>query len=202
MPRTKEQFEAMKMASVEKINETGIRLFAHKGIAGTSINEIAKEAGISVGLMYHYYKSKEDLYTELVKTAICSAREFLVQLQAEEKTPTEKIEAFTKNISDGLGNQGTCVPYYYVLIEQAILANNLPKGAEEYTEMAFDNVYILQSIIEAGQKTGEIKQGDSQSLAILYLSAIQGLNSFKLMAKNSFPLPDPSWINNILINKK
>jgi len=44
-------------------------LFAEKGYAGTSAREIAERAGVAVGLMYHYYKSKEDVYNGLVEVA-------------------------------------------------------------------------------------------------------------------------------------
>lgn len=200
MPKTREQFEAMKMASVEKINDTAVKLFAKKGLAGTNIREIAKEAGISMGLMYHYYSSKEDLYTELIKFAVTSANELLVQLEMSDIPPKEKIEFFTQNILDNLKEKDSSAPYYFALMNQSMLNSNLPKSAEVYTEMAFNSVNSLRSIIEAGQKTGEIKSGNSMSLATLYLSAQHGLCSFRLMAGDSFMLPESTWINEILIN--
>ena len=60
MPRTKEQFNSMRNVTKDKIVEAGLKLFSHKGLAATSINDIASLAGISTGLLYHYYKSKED----------------------------------------------------------------------------------------------------------------------------------------------
>ena len=201
MPKTKEQFEAMKMASIEKINDTAVKLFAKKGLAGTNTREIAKEAGVSMGLMYHYYKSKEDLYSELVKFAVTSANELLVKLEQETISSKEKIEYFTQNLLNNLKEENSTAPYYFALMNQVMLSSNLPKTAETYTQLAFESVYSLQAIIEAGQKTGEIKSGDPMSLAILYLSAQHGLCLFKLMAGDSFSIPNPLWINEILISK-
>ena len=62
MPKTKQQFEEMKRASVENINITALKLFAQRGLAATNISNVAAAAGISTGLMYHYYASKEELY--------------------------------------------------------------------------------------------------------------------------------------------
>src|SRR5579859_8126150 len=44
-----------------KIEETAQRLFVERGVAETSIREIAIEAGVSQGAMYNHYQSKEEL---------------------------------------------------------------------------------------------------------------------------------------------
>ena len=42
----------------------GLELFVNKGYKATKITDIADELNISVGLLFHYFKSKEDLYYE------------------------------------------------------------------------------------------------------------------------------------------
>jgi AcrR family transcriptional regulator len=61
MPRTKEQYEQIRKQKRQLIKETALKLFATKGYATTSINDIAQTAGISKGLMYNYFKSKEEV---------------------------------------------------------------------------------------------------------------------------------------------
>jgi AcrR family transcriptional regulator len=61
MPRTKEQYGEMRQEKQKRIEETALSLFAEKGYKATSISDIAKSAGISKGLMYHYFTSKEEL---------------------------------------------------------------------------------------------------------------------------------------------
>lgn len=61
MPRTKEQFEEIRAKTKHKILESALELFAEKGFKGTSINEIAKSAGISKGLAYNYFKDKKEI---------------------------------------------------------------------------------------------------------------------------------------------
>ncbi|KAA6301687.1 MAG: HTH-type transcriptional regulator AcrR [Candidatus Ordinivivax streblomastigis] len=61
MPRTKEQYEKIRAEKRELIKQTALKLFATKGYAATSINEIALSAGISKGLMYNYFDGKESL---------------------------------------------------------------------------------------------------------------------------------------------
>lgn len=66
MPRTKKQFEEMRVNSKLIIAETALRLFTTEGYHTTSISKIAKEAGVAIGLMYNYYESKEDLLLSII----------------------------------------------------------------------------------------------------------------------------------------
>ena len=50
----------------QRIKDAAIKLMSEKGYHSTSSNEIAKEAGVSIGTFYSYYKDKKDLYKELV----------------------------------------------------------------------------------------------------------------------------------------
>ena len=69
-PRTKDQFKKMRSESKIKIVNAALFLFANKGYNATTISEVAKKAGVSKGLMYNYYNSKEDLLEEVVKMNI------------------------------------------------------------------------------------------------------------------------------------
>ncbi len=65
-PKTEEQFEEIREARKKQIIQIGMELFANHGFHATSIRQIAKAAGISKGLMYNYFKSKEELLKEIV----------------------------------------------------------------------------------------------------------------------------------------
>ncbi len=66
MPRTKKQFEDMRKSSKQKILDAAIEIFAKEGYHSSTVSAIAKKAGISQGLMYNYFKSKEKLLNELM----------------------------------------------------------------------------------------------------------------------------------------
>lgn len=65
-PRTSKQFEEMRESKRKLIMESALKLFAKHGFFDTSINMISVEAGISKGLMYNYFNSKEDLLRSVV----------------------------------------------------------------------------------------------------------------------------------------
>jgi AcrR family transcriptional regulator len=65
-PRTEQQFTEIREARKKEIMDTAMELFAIEGFDKTSISKIALKAGISKGLLYNYFSSKE----ELIKTII------------------------------------------------------------------------------------------------------------------------------------
>jgi hypothetical protein len=50
----------------KKIDAAALRIFAEKGYAGSSISDIAKKAQVSVGNIYRYYKSKDDIFYSII----------------------------------------------------------------------------------------------------------------------------------------
>ena len=72
-PRSKEQIEQIRKNSIRKILDAAFKLMAKNGYETTSISQIAKEAGVSKGLMYNYFESKEDLLKALLNNAMGEA---------------------------------------------------------------------------------------------------------------------------------
>jgi AcrR family transcriptional regulator len=64
-PRTAKQYEGIRKERQELLKATALRLFSANGYQATAISTIAKEAGISKGLMYNYFESKEELLVSL-----------------------------------------------------------------------------------------------------------------------------------------
>ena len=65
-PRTTEQYEKIRETKRKHILNTACKLFANHGFYDTSISMITKQAGISKGLIYNYFESKEQLLKSLV----------------------------------------------------------------------------------------------------------------------------------------
>lgn len=67
-----------------RIIEAAFRVFVRKGFKGTSNREIAREAGISPGLIYWYFRNKEDLFR-----AVVEAKSFVLPLREMARTMRE-----------------------------------------------------------------------------------------------------------------
>ena len=68
-PRTDKQFEEIREKSKDNIVDSALDLFSEKGFFNTSVRQIAKKANVSIGLMYNYFSSKEELLTSITNKA-------------------------------------------------------------------------------------------------------------------------------------
>ena len=73
-PPTARQLQAE--ARREQILETALKLFAAQGFDGTSTRQIAKEAGIAEGLIFHYFPTKGSLLTAILQDRLEGRRAF------------------------------------------------------------------------------------------------------------------------------
>lgn len=72
-PRTSEQFEIIRQEKSKLILDTALELFAEKGFHQTSISDITRKAGISKGLLYNYFESKDEVLKSIIQTGYDAA---------------------------------------------------------------------------------------------------------------------------------
>ena len=89
-PRTAEQNEQIRAESKHKIMEAAFKLIAKNGYEATSIAMIAKKAGVSKGLLYNYFTSKEELVKALVLGAMAEGDELIETLFTDDAKETLK----------------------------------------------------------------------------------------------------------------
>src|ERR1051325_2053806 len=90
MPRTKEANQRIREAQRTKILEGALRVFARKGMTAT-MSDVAQSAGVSQGLAYRYFPSKEALFHELIEQATQSGMALMQQVQKMSGTPAERL---------------------------------------------------------------------------------------------------------------
>jgi len=83
-PRKKEDNLLIREERRRSILDAALRLFANKGYESTSISQLAKEVGISKGLVYTYFDSKEALLKSLVFDLNEMERDFWEDIQNED----------------------------------------------------------------------------------------------------------------------
>lgn len=76
----------------QRIMDAAIKLMSEKGYHGATTAAIAKEAGVSQGIIFHYFKSKEELFFSLLKEESRKFREKIKKSIGEEENPLKKIE--------------------------------------------------------------------------------------------------------------
>lgn len=99
----KERKEREKLQRAENILESARRIFESKGFLNTTLQDIAREAEISVGLIYRYFQSKEDMFASL---ALKGAEQFDLKVEnilkkaaSSRKKPT--VETVLSDVAQG-----------------------------------------------------------------------------------------------------
>lgn len=94
--RKKRDAEGTKMRALESAE----KLFAGKGFSGTSIADISKASGISVGLILYHFKSKDRLYKEVIEKAAARYMEVLKGMRDKNLPPAEMMGETLKAVFD------------------------------------------------------------------------------------------------------
>jgi len=180
----------------QEILYAGLSLFIQKGYSGTTIKDIASMVGMSVGLLFHYFASKEELYIELIKLGIEGPMSTMQPTQME---PLAFFEVTAEQILTYIKSD-PFVAKMFVLMNQAYYSEDVPARVKEMMQ-GFD-VYTPTSMqIRQGQINGTIRDGDPMALTIAYWGAIQGIAETIAMYQ-MIPCPEGRWIADILRNTK
>lgn len=100
-PRTPEQFEEMRESRRKQIMDAALELFASEGYSHCSISQLASHAGISKGLMYNYFKSKEALLIAIIEEGMQDIMAMMDPNQDGILEP-EEVEGFIRNTFKGI----------------------------------------------------------------------------------------------------
>lgn len=197
MPRTEERYEAMRIATRNKIHAAGIKLFSKKGFAATSVKDIAEGAGISVGLIYRHYKTKEDLFNELVSYAVGGLERIVKRFQSDE-SPVVLIQQFTMEILNDLKKNDEFAEFL-MLMNQSVTMENPSPQIENLNKQSEEMLCQTVRLIEKGQNLGQFKQGDASEMACFYFASIQGVAMMKLMRNEGYITPSLQIVTAFLI---
>ncbi len=199
MPRTKEQFAEMRNATKDKIQSAAMQLFVQKGFGATNVQEIADLAGISIGLLYRHYKTKEELFNELVQFALTGLKG-IVDLFEQDISPKKLIGQFVGVIYDDMIN-GNELANLLILMTQSFFSGVVNHKKNELIQLNAKILQVTASLIQRGQELGEFRLGSPYELAEFFYSAINGLAIMKITLKDNFTMPTPLVITAFLFNK-
>ncbi len=176
----------------EEILAAGLNLFIRKGYASTKITDIAQHVGMSTGLLFHYFESKEKLLEELVTTSISNTMNVFFTDDIE---PLQFFENTAERIFDELRNK-TLTSKMFVLMNQILYNEATPQSIKAKLE-DFDAFTPSIKLIQKGQSAGTIREGNPHALAVAFWCAISSIAS-EIALYPDTPCPESVWIIDIL----
>ena len=155
------------------ILDAAIRVFARQGFHNCRVSDIAAEAGVAYGLVYHYFRSKDEMLNE-----VFSERWSLLLAASEEAdrsggSPREKLAAIAGFIIDSYRHDPELMKV--IIVEVTRAANSFGRTHLPEIRQAYD---LIEKIVADGQREGTFREDvDAAFASMLFYGAIEQLLS-------------------------
>jgi len=140
------------------ILDAAVRVFARSGYHGSRVGDIAEEAGVAHGLLYHYFSSKEQVLQTIFRENWGELLERFRAVEEADESAGEKLEGIAKILLRTWRNDPDLVT---VMVREVARSPQLQAQVDEVRE-AFT---IVQRVIEQGQADGTFRRDVDARLA-------------------------------------
>lgn len=189
-PRNVAKDKQLRKERIEHILNSALQTMAKRGIDSANMKDIAREAGLSVGNLYTYFRSKDEIFNEVLLRGQSTYGETIALIAGLDMDPRKKLYEICRG---WLSNDSS---WAFTIMLQSIRTNQAvnPDIKKAATRRFTENLDPLAEIIRQGQLSGGIIQGDPRQLAFYFVSLIQGL-TLQLAPGYEIPVDmDPSRI--------
>ena len=177
-PRSPEQFAEIREERKAQILEAALEVFARDSFHGASISSVAKRAGISKGLIYNYFKSKEEILISLVVDVFDDVMEQLDLNLGEPLTKDSFIQIIEKSVDEVVKNPQRWKLYMSLSFQPDVtpilMAQMMPKIQPFMIEV---NNYFMGKGYE-----------DPMTMMRYYSAVLDGVQMHILMDPENFPV--------------
>jgi AcrR family transcriptional regulator len=191
VPRTEAANQRVRDEQRARILDGARTVFARRGMAAT-MAEVAAAAGVSQGLAYRYFASKDELFHALVADAMRSD----IPPLDHSGTPGARLEHLLTRLLEARRDHPEMFQLmHHVLSDEATAAD----VAELVRRRGEGFVVLLRRLIVEGQAAGEVAADDPDQLVAAVIAAIDGLTRFALNHPDQREhFPDPRIVLRML----
>jgi AcrR family transcriptional regulator len=132
------------------ILDAAVRVFARQGFHTCRVSDIADEAGVAYGLVYHYFSSKEQMLDTLFLDRWDVMLAAIAETDASERPPREKLRAVASFIIDSYRRDPDVMKV--IIVEVTRAANTFGRTHLAKIRDAYESI---ASIVAAGQRAGD-----------------------------------------------
>lgn len=183
-PRTQSQYQDIREAKRNLIMNVALEQFANNGYHGTTINQIARQAGISKGLMYNYFASKETLLAEIIRRSVNDVYSYF-DVDRDGYLTEDEFEFFIRRVHTMLLENKTIWRLFFQLLMQGEVRDHflksflgseslLKSGTDPKNELFVPQIMRIVSEYFERKKEKRGKEYDPVLELNLFLVAIKG----------------------------
>lgn len=153
---------------IPQILAAAAKVLNRKGIAATRMEDIAREAKLSVGGVYWYYKGKDDVILAIMDQIIDEDVAMLKTMLNEPGTVRERLLAYAQvSIPEALAYMPLTYDLYTLAHRDAKVRRHIQKYFAHYRD-------VLGEIIQQGMDAGELRKGNAAAVAASLAALYEG----------------------------
>ena len=165
--------EAQAVDKRRQILDAAIRVFARQGFNACRVSDIADEAGVAYGLVYHYFKSKDQVLNELFTERWSLLLAAIEEVDGQSLTGREKLDAVAGFIIDSYRYEPELMKV--IIVEVTRAANSFGRTHLPEIRRAYD---LIAKIVTDAEAAGEFRNDvDPEFASMWFYGAIEQLLS-------------------------
>ncbi len=176
------RFEMLRQTSKDRIEHAALELFAQQGYGRTSISQIAKAAGISKGLMYNYYESKEALLHSILQKGFDFGESLFPEGPASIKgDPGKLLEQFIEvTFNEVLNNPN----HWKLLSSLAFQEDAMKELAEDIEQKKQEHLELGIAIFQ------QLGHRNPKEMAYFFAATMDGIILQYILSADDYPLEE------------
>ncbi|HSC51018.1 MAG TPA: TetR/AcrR family transcriptional regulator, partial [Gaiellaceae bacterium] len=152
-----------------RLLDAAVRVFARKGYHASRVGDIAEEAGVAHGLLYHYFASKEDVLRAVFRETWRALIETIRSVEEAGDAPREQLRKVAEILLRSWRREPDLVR---VLVLEVTRSQHLRGEMDEIVE----SFAAIQEIVERGQADGSIRADlDARLASYVFFGAVEEL---------------------------
>jgi TetR/AcrR family fatty acid metabolism transcriptional regulator len=142
-----------KISSEQAIIDAALKVFSTKGYAETRMADIAKEAKLSYGLIYHYFENKEKLFDAIVGNWWNAIYEEIERLKASPVSTKEKLVGIVRFMLNAYNEMPELMSIFIAEVSRGYIYHSDPQRRENILKY----LRVCEDIIREGQARGALR---------------------------------------------
>ncbi len=158
----------------EEILTAAAKVFAERGYDRATIADIAQEMGVSKGVVYYLFRTKEDVVFAIMEDTHLEAHRRLAEANAGGGTHADRFRTALRALLSYHLDEAT--RYRSMALSMSNLSILSPRNREQVVRQRRDGQRILTAMVEEGQRAGEFIAGEPHVLGQTVVTAALGVS--------------------------
>lgn len=179
---TEPRYRRRKRERPREITAAAFDVFAEKGYAAARVEEVALRAGVSKGLTYRYFETKEDLFKAVIKSVVGRRVDALIEIVESTNQPADEF------LRGPLADFMKKIPGSPVAVIIRLLLSEGPRHPDlvdyYWQNVVSKGLHAISTFIERGVERGELRRSAIGELPQLVLAPMMVATIWRLLFEN------------------